>query len=913
MTNAAALEITLQGRDVGLASLLTSVNAATEKAANSALALQAQYARLAAAQGNTGQATAILSNALLTNGGASEKAIVGVATQLTTLQTGFSTTGSMAQQFGASAASSLLGMVGPAALASAAIGGLAAVGKSFVDAFQFKTQLDQSTASIKILLQGVRDSGEVFAGAARFAATYKLTQQETTDAIQSSIPVIRNSKASIEDVLGVFARLKVLKPEKTFGDAARALGELQAGQIVSIVDQFNLSRTAANKMKDEIAKGGDAVQVLSNYLTSAGVGMDALAVQTQGAAGRMRELAQAQEQLKLAQAAFAQGPGMVILDQQIRVTSGATRLLTGDFGAMGASLGQVGSSIGASAGSLGVYLSALASGKSTTEAAAAAQASYQTALTDTAASWQSSGGAALQAGVAYDTDRIAIGQLQIATDNLVAANAAAIGAMGASAATSVADSAAKQAQAAITALLQEQTTVAANAFLSLNPNISQSGVAAAQASGQISAAVGTYIQMTIATANARNQLAQLQAQAGLSPAVKAFQARNPFLPITRTDLADPAEGAANVARLKVLTAQEQAHADAVRAATVANGTAAEKQALYNRELQTATRVYGANSTEAIKAKTALDSYEASQDKKKAGGSKVSAAQKEQTALAQDQFKADTSAEDAETAHRRRLVDIYTTYAEKMKQEQDNLNQSQLDTAASFYDQLGGVGSAKLRASSSAEYEGAVKEAAAMGGEAGQKYLEAKEAVILARAKRAADIEAATAKGDTGAAAYQTGVDKLYRASEDAKLKRIKQGGDAAATERDTALADEQQKYDEANGKIATAAERSAERRAIASSKAGAAVDAEQTKLNTLAATYEKLGPRAPGTASAASASPATPATPGTATAAPTPENDPIVSALQSAQAAIVGALASVEKATRGVGSAVSGLQGKMVQ
>jgi hypothetical protein len=369
MTEASSIYVRLEGQDVSLSALLTKVDAETQKTADSAARLQAQYARLASSQGNTSQATAILTNALQNNGGASERTVISLSQQLATVERG----ATVYQQFGQAAASSLTNIVGPAALATAAIGGLIAVGQSFAQAFQFKTQLDQSRASIDVLLKGVRDSGETFAGAAKFAAQYKLTQQETTEAIQSSIPVLRNSSASIEEVLGVFARLKVLKPEKTFGDAARAIGELQAGQIVSIVDQFNLSRSAANKMKDEIAKGGDAVQILSKYLTSAGVGMDALAVQTQGASGKMRELAQAQEQLKLAQAQFAQGPGLAILQSQIQTTSGATRLLSGDFAAMGAS-------IQATIAGTSAYNTVISQGGTLTAAAAAQAAAYAAAI-----------------------------------------------------------------------------------------------------------------------------------------------------------------------------------------------------------------------------------------------------------------------------------------------------------------------------------------------------------------------------------------------------------------------------------------------------------------------------------------------------------------------------------------------------
>jgi hypothetical protein len=231
-----------------------------------------------------------------------------------------------AQAFG----SQIGAMVSPVALAAGAIAGLVTVANSFKEAFQFKAQLDQTTASIQVQLAGVRDSATVFAGAARFANEYKLTQQETTEAIRSSLPVIRSSNASTEQILGTLARLRVLNPEQDFAGAARALAELKAGQINSIVDRFNIARSSANAMKQEIQQGGDAVLILSKYLDSAGVGMDSLKAGATGASGALRELARAEEELKIAQGEFAQGPGLLILQARINVTRDAVKVFQGD-------------------------------------------------------------------------------------------------------------------------------------------------------------------------------------------------------------------------------------------------------------------------------------------------------------------------------------------------------------------------------------------------------------------------------------------------------------------------------------------------------------------------------------------------------------------------------------------------------
>jgi hypothetical protein len=316
-----------------------------------------------------------------------------------------------AQAFG----SQIGALVSPVALAAAGIGALVATANSFKEAFAFKAQLDQTTSSITVQLAGVRDSATVFAGATRFANEYKLTQQETTEAIRSSLPVIRSSNASTEEILGTLARLRVLNPEQDFAGAARALAELKAGQINSIVDRFNIARSSANAMKQEIQQGGDAVLILSKYLDSAGVGMDALAAGASGAAGGMRELAQEQERLKIAQAEFAQKPGLAILREQTTLTSAVTRVLSGDFGAMTASLS-------ATIAQQDAYSNALIAGKTQAEASAAGQAAYNASLAESNPIIVGNAGASDAAAQAaqYYAGRVAVAgnQAEIASDKV---------------------------------------------------------------------------------------------------------------------------------------------------------------------------------------------------------------------------------------------------------------------------------------------------------------------------------------------------------------------------------------------------------------------------------------------------------------------------------------------------------------
>ena len=232
---------------------------------------------------------------------------------------------------------------------------------------------------------------------------------------------------------------------------------------------------------------------------------------------------------------------------------------------------------------------------------------------------------------------------------------------------SLLDAQAKDAQKAKTLELQQETINAANAFMLLNPNIDGSGVASAQASGKISMAVAQYIAMTLATAEAKAKLAALQAQAGVPMAVATKGARQGGA--ARADALlnagtkeDAEDIAAATAKLKAQADAEKALADAKRNQILTTGTAAQKQALYNSEMEKAARIYGTNSAQYINAKTALDSFNASQAKASAGaGSRAAAAASKETKAAE---KLQNDLGKIEESGQKKLLDIDRKYAEQ---------------------------------------------------------------------------------------------------------------------------------------------------------------------------------------------------------------------------------------------------------
>lgn len=305
-------------------------------------ALDAQSARLARSQGDTARATDLETaafqrlSAQLVRTDITETESIALQRQLTSLQQQTSQTTNIATQFGTAFKSSLLGIIGPTALVATGFGAARAAVDSFVDAYKFTAQLDATNLSIRTQLGEVRDASAAFDEAAKFGVRYRLTQQDTAQAIQASIPILRSSNASLTDVESTLLRLQSKKPEKSIADAARALDELKSGQIVSIVDQFNVSRDSANKMKNEIQGGADAVQVLSKYLADAGIGMEVLENRAKGAQGKLNELAQAQERRQQAQGGASGGLG-AFLTQSLAVANDVlTDTLSGNAAAYAA-------------------------------------------------------------------------------------------------------------------------------------------------------------------------------------------------------------------------------------------------------------------------------------------------------------------------------------------------------------------------------------------------------------------------------------------------------------------------------------------------------------------------------------------------------------------------------------------------
>ena len=344
--------------------------------------LEAQQARLARTQGDAARAAELeaqaqqrLTAAMVRTDTTSAQAIA-IQKQLTSVQ---QQAARGAQAGGAGALdqikSGLAGIVGPAAAAGAALAAVNAVVRDTTEGFRLRAQIDQTQRSIALQVAGLRDSAAVFERAGAFAHRYALTQEETNNALRASTAILRQSRASTEDVLGTLLRLQQLSPEQGIEGAALALKELQGGSTRSLVERFEVSVSQAAKLREEIRGGADAVQVLSRFLAESGVGMEALATRTQGAAGKLNELRQQEESARLAAGGASGGIGLFLINEQITLTRGWTRLLGGE-GGLSEAIRQTGLDADGAGARNRAYAAALLAGKTGTEAAAIGEQAY---------------------------------------------------------------------------------------------------------------------------------------------------------------------------------------------------------------------------------------------------------------------------------------------------------------------------------------------------------------------------------------------------------------------------------------------------------------------------------------------------------------------------------------------------------
>jgi hypothetical protein len=892
------------------ANLAGKLGTSQQRAAQSALAHAQAEARLQAASGNAAAGIRTLQTALEGVDRASVSAI-RAETQLVGMQTKLAKELSGTSQFVDAFKQGLFGFVAPAAAAGAALSVLQNTAQSFVDAFNFKAELEATTASVKSQLAGFRDVNATYAEASEFGRKYNITQQETNNILSSSTDILRASTSSVSQLETALIRLQSRDVSKPISEASRALRELSSGDVTSIKELFNVPAKDALAMRNEIVAGGDAVQVLTAWLDKAQVGTDALKLRAQGVKGTLNELAVAQEDLALAQAKWAEGPGLAILEAKIRVISGATRVLSGDTAAMGQSVTNTGVSVASSAQGLLAYVTALASGKSAAEAAAIANQTYAT--TTKAMTGALTDGGSGTWGLADAMTGEANAAQQAAAANQKAADTILLmtGNLDKNAESSVLATAQQKAQQAAVQELTDATNAEVAAFLAMNPLIDAAGIAAQVAAGKIPALIGQLAALRVEAYSTRDAVAALAAAQGLNTQKLAPGGVGAFAPGQTSGKNNSVD-----AVLALQTANKQATEDQIQgdlAIAKAKGDTAGQVALLRQQQE------GLNKS-SKEYKTLEADIIGLQKGKKGGGAggggssspKLSDQTKLNNQLQANQDTANNKFEDAEAQHLDRLLDIQAEFARKERDQLLANEVSKRQSQADFYDRLtsselnkkkgGSQALQKIDADYQAAYQKSQELAQAGNAKLAADYLALKQKQADQELKYQEALAKAQEDKDKGEIGRLQSIHALRQQAAAEEEKQLLAGGDANVNAHDQSLAEEDDKHLTAQEKIGTASDRATERQIANATRAGKKIDETTLKVDKLGASYDRIGLGTP-----AAGTPATQATGSDANdPAAAPKEDPTVAALNAAKSAIVDALAKVEGATKSAADKVAG-------
>lgn len=772
-----------------------------------------------------------------------------------------------AKEFGNSLKGSLLGIVGPAALATAAIGAIVGTAQKLEQAFVFKAQLDATTNSVKSQLQGFRDVNATYNEAIRFGQQYNITQQETAAILSSSTDILRTSTASVTELETALIRLQSKSPEKPISEASRALRELASGDTTSIKELFQIPARDANKMKAEILAGGDAVKVLTAYLNDAKVGMGALEQRTQGAMGKMNELKVAQEQYNIALAGGAGGAGLAILETRIRYLQDATFILTGNFKGMwaAAEAGHEGN-----VAEMEAYNAAIAAGKTDTEARTAAAAAGAAAEQNYVAWIENSSNAQSQYSGAALQSAAATYQSADAEDRRAAATgAAAVGLNAESVAL------AEQTQKSLDASLQAQELARFQEQL-------------ASIGGAVAGGFSTASEGAVALAK--------KYDIAYDAALKLINAQAAL---------------ANAANLKAAL-QLQRHGER----SPGESGQAEFDDLENRRLQQLYRSLQDPTPKAPKAPRG------------GGGGRLSDQQKLNNSLLADQDKANDKFEDAQIKHEQDLLKIERDFQQKsldaQKKNESDKRRSRFDFYKNLSKDTATIGQAAA-ADLSAQYEAAFAESQRLA-QAGNQQ-QAREFLALRKEQIAADqdyyrdraeaqkqAKDGESKAERDAAQAEIGrLDSLRALEKDAQaedLKQLLEGGDQLQNDKASALQNENAQYEQSQSKIELASDRATDHKITNAQRAGKAIEAENALLVKQGQILQSLpgGSGAVPTNGALPATADTPAAAGAAAAALMAVVDTALLGAVQAQTsmqiekfdAVIGRLDAVERAVRSV-------------
>lgn len=774
------------------------------------------------------------------------QATARLAQAQTALQKELSGSGSLVQQFGQSLTSSLMNIIGPAALAAGAIKAVGEAG----ELARLGAQAQQTRQRFDGLAAAANTTGQALLGALRSASAGTISDLNLELAANRAQLLGVADSAQEFSTLMEIARARAqdmgISTTQAFNDLITGLGRGSAlildnlGITVSVTEANKTYAAQLGKNASALTEAEQKQALINAVLTQGKASLDAAGGAAETNATKMERLAASADNLK---AAIGGGLASVlgpVADDLARIINALDELQARSDKATNQTE-QFRQRMGGTLSILGSYqigLSGIAAGLD----------HLSGANTDVGATVERLTGIHQQATAAA-----------VAHTSVTALNSQAMA------------SRAQSAQIAAQAIDTDTQALITNTQQSLQASVQSQQLAQFQATlaslgGQVAGGLLTSAQAAAILANQYNiasgealQLINLQAQ--LAHAKVAAQAladqrageRSGGAFRTAQEQREAAEGARTRARIA------QQEADAIAAArreqVMSVGTHQQQLALLRQEYNQAVKLHGANSQEAIRADTALrreQQQRAGGGRGGVGGVKLTDQQKLNNSLLADQEKYQNQAEDAERAHVKKLLDIERDYQEKSLAQQRANEVSKRASRADFYENLTGatkdIGVEEAQALS-AEYEAAYQKSQEIAQSGNQKladdYLKMKQRQLSDEVDYQKRLAQAKKDKDKETEAQLRATHKLRQEQYVEEEKQLLEAGDSNAKERDKQIADENARYDEQSAHIQEQAGRTADAKIDAAKRAGKAIDAEndalERQLDLLGRIKEKAG------------------------------------------------------------------------
>lgn len=466
--------------------------AATQRAADAEIRLAQERARAAVAVKDYTGALEIL-NGVQTEG-ASAQTVAALETQIATTERAGTVTGA----FGAE----LSGLISPLTLATVGLAAGAKAAQSYGDAVHFAGQLQDERTAFGGVIGDFQKGNAILDEATARGRAYGFTQKEITDAFRELAPIIRESTSTTKDQSDALARIAVLKPEAPVQALSTAIEGIQTGNIRALSKELGLTKDEQAQLKHSTDQGTDAFIALNAVLDRHGITLAVARDRMQGQAGAERDATIAAEDLTRAQGAIAAGPGLAFTKLYTVALQGlAFQLGTNATAAqqLNDATGRVPPPPDRGGADLVKLLGITADVTVETNKFSGAVAGVGNDLRRTAAF-------AVQNATAINDGTVATNNFNAALRAHAAAYAATLSVTQQSVTASLADAESKREVAAKTQLLTGETNNAANAFLALNPQISEGGVNALVTAGKLDPLLAQLIQATLRANEARDAL-----------------------------------------------------------------------------------------------------------------------------------------------------------------------------------------------------------------------------------------------------------------------------------------------------------------------------------------------------------------------------------------------------------------------